>query len=108
MDTQRAVSFLGRLYEEVLRQVITLVTAVSICMLTVSVLIRALESSRNDNLRLGYVRYQDRDDEGDSAEPVMMMGSFANAFSFLAVIMIVNCTLVLLYKGGHYRIIQVN
>ncbi|KAH7948403.1 presenilin-2 [Rhipicephalus sanguineus] len=108
MDTRRVLGLLSRLYEEILRQSITLVTAVSICMLSVSVLIRVLESSRNDDFRLGYVRYPDKDGEkgrGDE-EPVMLMSSFANAFSFLSVIMIVNCTLVLLYKGGHYRIIQ--
>ncbi|KAH6929016.1 hypothetical protein HPB50_022393 [Hyalomma asiaticum] len=108
MDTRRVLRLLGRLYDEILRQSITLVTAVSICMLSVSVLIRVLESSRNDDLRLGYVRYPDKDgEEGRGGEePVMLMSSFANAFSFLSVIMIVNCTLVLLYKGGHYRIIQ--
>ncbi|XP_037579349.1 presenilin-1 [Dermacentor silvarum] len=107
MDPRRVLGLLGRLYEEILRQAITLVTAVSICMLTVSVLIRVLESSRNDDLRLGYVRYPDKDGEGGGEEePVMLMSSFANAFSFLSVIMIVNCTMVLLYKGGHYRIIQ--
>ncbi|KAL1487293.1 hypothetical protein MTO96_008077 [Rhipicephalus appendiculatus] len=94
--------------KEILRQSITLVTAVSICMLSVSVLIRVLEGSRNDDFRLGYVRYPDKDGEhgGGDEEPVMLMSSFANAFSFLSVTMIVNCTLVLLYKGGHYRIIQ--
>ncbi|XP_075550669.1 presenilin-1-like [Dermacentor variabilis] len=107
MDPRRVLGLLGRLYEEILRQAINLVTAVSICMLTVSVLTRVLESSRNDDLRLGYVRYPDKDGEGrGDEEPVMLMSSFANAFSFLSVIMIVNCTMVLLYKGGHYRIIQ--
>ncbi|XP_037280603.2 presenilin-1 [Rhipicephalus microplus] len=108
MDTRRVLGLLARLYEEILRQAITLVTAVSICMLSVSVLIRVLESSRNDDFRLGYVRYPEKDGEsgrGDE-DSVLLMSSFANAFSFLSVIMIVNCTLVLLYKSGHYRIIQ--
>ncbi|XP_075750444.1 presenilin-1-like [Rhipicephalus microplus] len=34
------------------------------------------------------------------------MNSFENAFSFLMMIVIVNCALVFLYKGGYYSIIQ--
>ncbi|XP_064472913.1 presenilin-2-like [Ornithodoros turicata] len=37
---------------------------------------------------------------------LLLMNSFGNAFSFLAMVVIVNCTLVLLYKEGHTNIIK--
>ncbi|CAN7993276.1 unnamed protein product [Ixodes hexagonus] len=89
-------------YKHILRQVITLIYAVSICMVSVVCLVRVLKPSKNDELLQPYVRYPVEYGE----EPVLLMNSFANAFSFLSMIMIVNCTLVLLYKGGYTNIIK--
>ncbi|XP_037579461.2 presenilin-2 [Dermacentor silvarum] len=85
-----------------MHQVITLIVAVSICMLSVSVLTRVLQQSHNDYLQMGYIRFP----EDAGAETVVLMNSFGNALSFLLMLMIVNCALVLLYKRGHYNIIK--
>lgn len=89
-------------YRHIMRQVITLICALSICMASVACLVRILKPSKNDGMSQPYVRYPVEYD----AEPVLLMNSFANAFSFLSMIMIVNCTLVLLYKGGYTNVIK--
>ncbi|XP_077486492.1 uncharacterized protein LOC144097726 [Amblyomma americanum] len=107
-DVERVRYLLVQLYDHLLRQVITLIVAVSICMLSVSVLIRVNRHSHNDALQLGYARFADEgaDVVGAAAEGVVLMNSFGNALSFLSMIVIVNVVLVLLYKRGHYNIIQ--
>ncbi|KAH8022292.1 hypothetical protein HPB51_023197 [Rhipicephalus microplus] len=103
MDADDVRRLLLQLYDHLMRQVITLIAAVSICMLSVSVLTRMLRESRNENQQLGYWGFPD----SAGAETVVLMYSFENAFSFLMMIVIVNCALVFLYKGGYYSVIQV-
>ncbi|XP_075750620.1 presenilin-1-like [Rhipicephalus microplus] len=102
MDADDVRRLLLKLYDHLMRQVITLIAAVSICMLSVSVLTRMLRESRNENQQLGYWGFPD----SAGAETVVLMYSFENAFSFLMMIVIVNCALVFLYKGGYYSVIQ--
>nr|XP_050027801.1 presenilin-1-like [Dermacentor andersoni] len=102
IDVEQVRQLLLQLYKHLMRQVITLIVAVSICMLSVSVLTRVLQQSHNDYLQMGYIRFP----EDAGAETVVLMNSFGNAFSFLVMIVIVNCALVLLYKRGHYNIIK--
>ncbi|KAL3218036.1 hypothetical protein MRX96_050891 [Rhipicephalus microplus] len=102
MDADDVRHLLLQLYDHLMRQVITLITAVSICMLSVSVLTRMLRESRNENQQLGVWGFPD----SAGAETVVLMNSFENAFSFHMMIVIVNCALVFLYKGGYYSIIQ--
>ncbi|KAL1436572.1 hypothetical protein MTO96_049475 [Rhipicephalus appendiculatus] len=102
MDVDEVRRLLVQLYDHLMRQVITLIVAVSICMLSVSVLTRMLRESHNDNQQLGFWGFPD----SARAETVVLMNSFGNAFSFLVMIVIVNCALVYLYKGGYYRFIQ--
>lgn len=88
--------------KHLLRQVITLISAVSICMGSVVVLVRILRYSRNEELQLPYVRYPVE----YGTEQTLLMNSFTNVVGFLSMLMIVNCTLVLLYKKGYTNIIQ--
>ncbi|KAL1436581.1 hypothetical protein MTO96_049484 [Rhipicephalus appendiculatus] len=102
MDVDEVRRLLVQMYHQLMRQVITLIVAVSICMLSVSVLIRMLRDSHNDNQQLGFPFFPD----SAGAETVVLMSSFGNAFGFLVMIMIVNCALVYLYKAGYYGIIK--
>ncbi|XP_065308324.1 presenilin-1-like isoform X1 [Dermacentor albipictus] len=103
IEVELVRQLLLQLYEQLMHQVITLIVAVSICMLSVSVLTRVLQQSHNDYLQMGYIRFPE---DAAGAETVVLMNSFGNAFSFLVMIVIVNCALVLLYKRGHYNIIK--
>ncbi|XP_077486789.1 presenilin-1-like [Amblyomma americanum] len=71
-------------------------------MVSVAGLVKMFSYSRNPALEIPYMRYPDQGGE----VPVILINSFANAFGFLAIITIANCTLVLLYKAGHYRIVK--
>lgn len=88
---------------QILQQVITLIGAVSSCMISVALLVNIVHPRKQESVGMPYVKFQE-----PTAFPtnILLMNSFGNAFSFLAMVMIVNCTLVLLYKGGHTSIIK--
>ncbi|KAK8785332.1 hypothetical protein V5799_008306 [Amblyomma americanum] len=101
-NRSRSPDFTALRYQRLGKEITTLIKAVTCCMFSVAGLVKMFSYSRNPALEIPYMRYPDQGGE----VPVILINSFANAFGFLAIITIANCTLVLLYKAGHYRIVK--
>ncbi|KAH7937105.1 hypothetical protein HPB49_007926 [Dermacentor silvarum] len=99
--------FTAQQYQRLASQATTVVEAVSVCMFSVAALARIMPYTKRSLFEITYVSHTDKGvgPEGEG-EPALFINAFTNAFGFLLIIMIANCALAYLYKGGHYRVVR--